>query len=249
MTESLSTNSIHPAAALFNQPLPLTNYLCHWSKKHSFIYMETPKVACTTVKRVLQQAEAGGGLTYDKPGVVHDRTRSPLLAPRQDLSAFVEAWRAEEYFRFCFVRNPFTRILSCWLDKMVKIQFERKRLAPKLNLKSENPPTFNVFLSAIAEQKDEECDIHWAPQTYLLRPNRVSYSFIGRFELFREQFRKICEHLGISEYANDLSITWHATHAYEKVKNYMGKQEIELIHRIYERDFRNFGYGWSPNVI
>ena len=235
--------------AIFDQPPQLTNYLCHWSQEHSFVFVETPKVACTTVKRVLQQAEAGGGLIYERPGDIHNRTHSPLLSPDHDMKVFVEAMKAEYYFRFCFVRNPFTRVLSCYLDKMVKNAFERRRLAPILGFKQENPPAFADFLRAIAEQKDEECDIHWAPQTYLLRPNRVRYSFIGRFELFQEQFRMVCEHLSIAKYATDLSGTWHATNAFEKVKDYLGREEIELTHRIYEHDFQNFGYGWSPDVI
>jgi hypothetical protein len=77
----------------------------------------------------------------------------------------------------------------------------------------------------------------------------VRYSFIGRFELFREHFSMVCKRLGIFEYADDLSDTWHATNAQAKVKDLLGKQEIELIHRSYEHDFRNFGYGWSPDVI
>lgn len=234
---------------IFDQHPLLTDYLCHWSKTKRFIYVETPKVACTTIKRVLQQAETGGGCVYEKPGDVHNRQRSPLLSPKVDMLAFASAMHDKEYFRFCFVRNPFTRALSCYLDKMVKNQFERKRLAPKLGLSPGNPPSFTYFLHAVAEQKEEEFDIHWAPQTYLLRPNRVRYSFIGRFELFREQFRLVCKKLGITEYADDMPNTWHATNANEKVKDFLGKQEIELIHRTYEYDFRNFGYGWSPDVI
>jgi hypothetical protein len=234
---------------IFNQPPSISKYLCHWSQKHRFVYVETPKVACTTVKRVLQQAETGRRLSWSDPSDVHDRRCSPLLSPGYDIKAFAEAMNTEDYFRFCFVRNPFTRVLSCYLDKMVNNEFERRRLAPKLGFAPESPPSFTDFLRAIVEQKDEDCDIHWATQTFLLRPNRVSYSFIGRFELFHEQFRMVCERLGVVKYATDLSGTWHATNAYEKVEAYLGLEEIALIHRIYERDFRNFGYGWSPDVI
>ncbi|HMN13778.1 MAG TPA: sulfotransferase family protein [Bellilinea sp.] len=234
---------------IFNQPPQITHYLCNWSKKYKYVYVETPKVACTTIKRVLQQAESGGAMTYDDPSFIHERERSPLLGPWSDRRAFVEAMRADDYFRFCFVRNPFSRILSCYLDKMVETEFERRRLAGQLGFDPETPPSFINFLRAISERKDEENDIHWAPQTFLLRPNRVRYSFIGRFELFRDQFSLVCERLGIIEYASDLPDTQHKTNAHEHIKEYMGREEIELVHRIYERDFRNFGFGWSPEVI
>ena len=182
------------------------------------------------------------------PGDVHNRDTSPLASPSKDVDGFVKAIHDDDFFKFCFVRNPFTRTLSCYLDKMVNTEYERIRLAPKLGISTTHIPTFREFLEIIAEQTDEQRDIHWASQTYLLRPNRVKYSFIGRFEIFRDHFKLVCEHLQISEYASDLSSSWHATNAYEKIKDYMGDTEIDLICRIYESDFRNFGYGWSPVV-
>ena len=130
---------------IFNQPQSLANYLCHWSNKHSYVYVETPKVACTTIKRVLQQAEANGLLVYGTPDDVYYRKYSPLLSPCSNISAFADAMISDDYFRFCFVRNPFTRILSCYLDKMVENVFERNPVIPKLGLNPDNPPSFASF--------------------------------------------------------------------------------------------------------
>ena len=196
----------------------------------------------------MQLAEVEGKLVYETPSDVHSRVCSPLLAPSDDIDCFVDAMRDPDYLRFCFVRNPFTRVLSCYLDKMVRVEFERRRLAPKLGFDPEKVPSFIDFLRAVVEQKDEECDIHWTSQTYLLRPNRVRYSFIGRFELFGEQLTMVCKKLSILQY-NDPAASWHATNAYKKVKEYIGREEIDLIHRIYVCDFRNFSYGWSPELI
>jgi hypothetical protein len=234
---------------VFKQNESTTNYLVHWSKRYRYVYVETPKVACTTVKRVLQLAESDGARRFERPGDVHDRSQSPLLAPRTDMPAFIAAMSAGDCFRFCFVRNPFTRVLSCYLDKMVENAYERRRLAPKLGFDPQTPPAFDAFLQAVADQPDQERDIHWASQTYLLRPQRVRYSFIGRFELFEPQFGMVCQHLGVAAYAADLKGTAHATNAYEKVKDYYSQREIDLVAKIYDPDFRNFGYGWSPVVI
>jgi hypothetical protein len=227
----------------------MTNYLCNWSRKQRYVYVETPKVACTTVKRILQLAEVDGAIEFKKPGDVHNRELSPLLRPSDDIDEFSRAMTSSEYFRFGFVRNPFTRSLSCYLDKMVKTPFERQRLAPALGLDPASAPKFVDFLRAVAAQSEDQRDMHWASQTYLLRPNRINYSFLGRFEFFRDQFTLLCERLGISIYATDLSNSWHATNAYSKVRDYLGQEEVDLICQIYEHDFRNFGYGWSPEVI
>jgi len=232
----------------FNQPFALTNYLCHVSKKNKFLYVETPKVACTSVKRVLQEAELGESIKYENPGDVHNRELSPLMRPSDELATFGRSLVGSEYFRFCFVRNPFTRVLSCYLDKMVKVEYERRRLAPKLGFDPDVVPTFLEFLEAVSKQSESEYDIHWAPQTYLLRPNRVHYSFVGRFELFGSHFEMLCMRLGIRG-AERVSSSWHATNAYGKVERYFDTQCVDLVCEIYESDFRNFGYGWSPEII
>lgn len=238
-----------PAAALFDQPAALTHYICHWSIQRSFIYVETPKVACTTIKRVLQAAELGPDRQADTPEDVHAFGHSPLLSPASDQQGFVTAMQDENVFRFGFVRNPYARALSCWLDKMVQNAFERRRLAPLLALDPTEPPSFASFLEAVAAQDAPDRDPHWATQTYLLRPNRHRYNFLGRFETFRADFLKVCGHLSIEEYAGDLPDTWHATDATAKVRTHVGLLEGALIRRIYEDDFRNFGYGWGLEVL
>ncbi len=239
------------AAAYFAQPDGLTNYICHWSPGLRCVYVETPKVACTTIKRVLQAAELKlADMGRDRaPKDIHARECSPLLSPHVDPGGFMDAMHDASYFRFGFVRNPFSRALSCWLDKMVGNEFERARLAPLLGLEDSVLPSLADYLTAVARQPEAERDPHWATQSYLLRPDRVRYSFIGRFEFFRPQFLAVCTRLGIEDYAADLPDTWHATDASAKVREHVGAREADLIREIYDEDFRNFGYGWDMAVI
>lgn len=238
------------AETLFAQPAALTDYLCHWSRGRDVVYVETPKVACTTVKRVLQAAEGTENDTaapmHDAARDVHDRAASPLLSPSSDPAAFLTAMTGPDTFRFAFVRNPYTRALSCWLDKMVGNPFERRRLAPLLGLDGEVVPSFADFLAAVEAQPEDVRDPHWATQSYLLRPQAIRYDVIGRFETFRRDFLRICAHLGIGDHALDLPTTWHATGAGDKVADHVGPEEARLVRRIYDADFRDFGYGWNP---
>lgn len=244
--ESAPRPSPGPTAAdHFAQHPALTEYICHWARRVGCIYVETPKVACTTIKRVLQAAELGGERQGDLPEDVHDRAASPLLSPGQDTEGFTAALTDEDTFRFAFVRNPYSRALSCWLDKMVTNRSERTRMAPLLGLDPEAPPTLADFLSAVLHQPEARRDPHWATQTHLLHPHGIRYAFIGRFEQFRAEFTRVCQHLGIGEHAGTLPGTWHATDASAKVRNLVGPEEAALIRRIYEADFRNFGYGWG----
>ena len=232
---------------LFKNGAARANYLIHWSAKHGYVYVETPKVACTTVKRVLQLAELDGDAEA-LPKQVHDRRASPIKRVSDDVGGFRKHIETPETFRFCFVRNPFTRALSCYLDKFVTNEWERNRLAPGLGLDPKVTPTFLDFLTAIREQKNGQRDIHWATQTFLLRPGRLAYDFIGRFESFHDDYTKVCRYLDLDRYL-DLSSTAHATGADQKRLDYLGEQEIALLREIYREDFDNFGYGLTPRVI
>ena len=86
----------------------MLSYGVHISLRHRYIYVETPKVACTTIKLALQRLEWGDSDYYpDNMEVIHLRECSPLLTPRQILS-FPSALKNPYYFKFCFVRNPYT---------------------------------------------------------------------------------------------------------------------------------------------
>ena len=67
------------------------------------------------------------------------------------------------------------------LSRNEKNQHEKNRLAPKLGLNPTSDISLRKFLEIIAEQTETEHDIHWATQTFLLRPNIYQYSFLGKF--------------------------------------------------------------------
>ena len=89
----------------------------NFSLKYRYFYAETPKVGCSTIKGLLIQAEHGQVIQYPDMDYIHHREFSPLLNAQQlvDTVAFLED---PGVTRFCFVRNPYTRLLSAWLDKI-----------------------------------------------------------------------------------------------------------------------------------
>jgi hypothetical protein len=217
-----------------------TNYLCNWSLKHRYIYVETPKVACSTVKSILQRAESTNELKPTDQNDIHNRDKSPLLQPRHDIALFLKCLNDETYLKFCFVRNPYSRALSCYLDKMVNNEWERVRLAPQLKLDPNTVPSFYEFLQAINNQEDINRDIHWATQRYILQPQKIKYSYIGRFESFKSDLAHVCNIINI-KYENDI-VGYNVTGADNKLVEYYDDKEIKLVQTIYKNDFKLFNY-------
>ncbi len=237
----------HPLRKIFPYPVGRSDYLIHCSERARMIYVETPKVACSTIKRMLQVVELNGDLSR-LPEQVHDRKASPLKSPKTIENDVRDLFFGGGYFLFSFVRNPYTRVLSAYLDKFVNNAWERNRRAPKLGLDPDAEITFSDFLRAVRMQRDSEKDIHWMPQAFLLQPKKISYDFIGRFENFQIGFDLVAKRAGFTGDGDQALIRKddHKTNASDRVTAFVHDLERELILDIYKADFDQFGYSRDP---
>ncbi|MCH7789192.1 MAG: sulfotransferase family 2 domain-containing protein [Acidobacteria bacterium] len=222
------------------------NYLIHISERFNLIYVEIPKAGCTTIKRILQLAELEGERTM-LPSDVHNRETSPLKRPRETDGRFVDIWNSEATHRFVFARNPFTRALSCYLDKIVESQWERDRRMPILDLDPEVDVDFATFLERVSWQPAHRYDIHWAPQTLLTGIPMNRYDGVYYFEEFAKESLRLLRNTGLEAYKSEIDILpSHATGAAEQLESFIGQREADLVRNIYADDFLHFGY--SPRV-
>lgn len=230
---------------LFDYDAKKARYLTHVSPRHNAVFVEVPKAGCTTVKRLLQYAEVDGRVE-DLPADVHRREQSPLQAPEEGNDLDYLFGPGSDFFRFAFVRNPFTRSLSCYLDKIVGNPWERDIRLPQLGFSKDAYPTFVEFLEAVAAQDERRMDIHWTPQSRLLSLDTVSYHFLGRFEAFQADLRRVQQRVGLRAPDGLITERPHATDASEKVRQYYDDKATALVLEIYGTDFSRLGYGVDP---
>ncbi len=228
------------------------NHLINYSDKLRYIYVETPKVACATTKRTLQYLEVDKQLSA-LPDNPHNRGSSPLRQPFEDEPHFIYVLTAANYVTFSFVRHPYTRVLSCYLDKFVLNTLEKARLSPVLGVGPEEKINFGEFLELLDDNHLLD-DVHWMPQYNILRPDRIKYDFIGRFEHFADDFYKLLQVIvkdSDIELTQDviLDVRVNETQASKKLHKYYDSHKKMLVDRLYANDFRYFGYGQSLDVI
>jgi hypothetical protein len=91
-------------------PVESVEYGVNISLTHKYIYVATPKCGCSTILLTLQRIE------LDDPNFqrsdfedLHLRRFSPLLDPKQ-VGSFRRLLDDQNYFKFCFVRHPYTRL-------------------------------------------------------------------------------------------------------------------------------------------
>jgi len=235
-----------PTARYFDYDDARIDYLINYSDRFRYIYVETPKVACSSIKYYLQYLEVDGDKSRI-PRNPHHRDQSPLprVLAGNNRPHFERVLQSGDYYLFSFVRNPYSRVLSCYLDKIVGTAYERKIRLPQLGYEPDDEVSFVEFLERVREQPQHLRDIHWSPQWYLMGVhNGLEYDFIGRFENFQSEFEDVLDYLQgdnelIQRTENKQVVK---TSANDKVLRYYNEAEKQLVDEIYTDDFHYFGY-------
>ena len=215
------------------------DYALHVSPTRRYIYVVNPKVACSSTIWTLRRLELGApDLMPERVGVIHDRTGSPLLTWReaQALPDFDPA----EYLVFTFSRNPYDRILSCYLNKVARPTRYRTELQGLLGLGPDADISFDTFVDLVGRQDPAAMDPHWRPQTIVTMQDHLRFDSIGRFERFDADLlavgRRLDPEFGRYVYAEKRQATG------AKPYDLLTPPIVDIINRVYDQDFKRFGY-------
>jgi hypothetical protein len=204
-------------------------------RKRRFVYFRIPKAANSTVMVNLLENELEGPSKNAKR--VFDRVSSLKQKEVAEL--------AERFFLFTVVRNPYTRITSAYLDKVVRGKRSAK-VYKKLSLQASDTISFPQFCQYLQAGGVND-DPHWYRQVDLIPCGHQMLNFVGRVETLRDDLNYILKRIG-STTANGLT-TWdhHRTGANSRLKELFTPECIEIVRFVYEQDFAAFGYPLEPD--
>jgi chondroitin 4-sulfotransferase 11 len=195
--------------------------------QHRFLFVHIQKTGGTSVTEALGQLEGSQQLGYG-----------------HSMISSVEASLYDGYFVFCFVRNPFERLVSWWnmmLHKGVHNDFSRYLLS--------RSSSFSEFLDCTEIIYEENPLERWTDQPYpksiafnqldyiTVGDGRLALNFIGRFECLEADFRRASDAIGVK-------LVLPHSNAFERghYRDYYGPVETEKVRRLYKRDLDHFGY-------
>jgi hypothetical protein len=205
--------------------------------ENKFIFAEVPKVGISTTKKTLVEAITNSTVDYN----VHDREKFILKSP--DFYQLTEE-EFDRYFKFSFVRDPYTRILSGYIDKVLNNPgIELKQILRFANLPLNHELTFLEFLKILEVMDYRQIDSHFRPQHIILCISVVKYDFIGRFEYFEDDLNYVIKKL-FNDNINIKTVNHHKTGASnkEQFNKYYNNETIALVQKIYAQDFLYFNY-------
>lgn len=236
------------------------------SLQNSYVYFAVSKAANSTIKYRLSEVEyypinAKPVTKYN----VHEKRCLPLLSPYQLTESLKkEAFYSDNFFRFGVVRNPYSRLLSCYLDRIQLshviptkelIQAMKKRGYKEGEICEENgtTPSFDGFIRVICEQTSPQQNSHWRRQFDDLLVGDVDLHFIGKFENLWNDMATVSEKIFgkvLPEMTNpNQNNSPKITQAGSKVKDFYTPELIDLVKDAYHNDFETFGYSKNINDV
>jgi hypothetical protein len=242
------------------------------TETESVVYRVVPKCACSTIGQIMYYSDHGAffeGDIHDAQGGMHKWAMDdsqPLISDNV---------QNHNSYAFTCVRNPYTRILSSFFDKICGIQRNGKRyrgnlvplLVQKYGIEVGSPEdgfefdqikSFRRFLlfarDSIRWRRPMDPDIHWSAMsghisTFIVNGGR--YDNIIWTETFNDGMQSVLDSIE-TPHAVDLKgiprfneSEGHGPKRAHPVEDYFDDMSMHLIYEIYKRDFRLFKYDFE----
>ena len=195
-------------------------------------YNKVKKNANTSVVLLLSELETGR---------VSSRSEAKKqLSGLQDLR-ISEFSQLRRYHYFVVVRDPYSRVLSAFLDKFRHESFRRR-----YGEFDRTPEGFGRFLTWL-ENGFLGRDAHWDLQTKSIVWPLEAFNTVIRFETFANDFAALLKSRGLSVDPNLLADVLpqdqdKKTSATDQVSLFYTPQRREIVARLYRIDFEALGY-------
>jgi len=242
------------------------------TESESMVYRVVPKCACSTIGQIMFYADQGAFFDGD----IHDSTAGLHKWAQEASQPLIERnVKQHKSYAFTCVRNPYTRILSSFFDKICGIQRNGKRyrgnLVPLLTQKYgvdvggpegrddfDQIASFRRFLlfarDTIRWKKPMEPDIHWSAMsghvsTYIVNGGRFDHIFFTeRFDEGMDIVLKKTRQkhkIDLKKVPRFNESEGHGPKRVHPVEAYFDDLSMHLVWEIYKRDFQVFKYDFE----
>lgn len=202
-------------------------------RERGFIYFRIPKAANSTICYRLARQK--------NPDIdnADDAKRSFLRG--SDLTWDEVKHLKDRFYLFTFVRNPYSRIASAYLDKVERMKPKQQQVLSNLQKGDGTPLTFLEFCRYL-DRGGLYDDPHWFPQTWFFPAGVNSLDYVGFVDNLEEDYSAVSTALRFA--AQESGVTWdpHRTDASVQVTELFCDKTKEIVSRIYSSDFIEFGF-------
>ena len=227
------------------------NMHTHISMVHGYAYVEVPKAGCGTMKATLGGLEAARmnpGMVQRVQEAPHNRLNAtPFVKPFQlppDL--LEEVLTGPAYRRFTVVRDPASRVLSGYIEKIGQGLKQSQPIVEALEERTGHPVraedvSLDQFLDVVGAQDSRDQDPHWRRQADHLGLGLVPYDAVIHLEDLDASWGRIGELTGIPDLQEEYFCR-NSTGARSRMDDYYTPDLLARVAEIYARDYVELDY-------
>tara|TARA_R100000030_G_C3230106_1_gene118028 strand:+ start:222 stop:791 length:570 start_codon:yes stop_codon:yes gene_type:complete len=179
-----------------------------------FVFISVAKTGSTSIRRRL------GSFKDPPPEIYH-------MSIKEVLKQYPHV---KDYFKFAFVRNPYDRIFSAYIN----LKYDGHPWATELKGKK----TFREFIMDFKNSQYSKY-IHLHPQSSYVKINgNVAVDYLGKFENLQDHFHEVEKILNLGH----KKLFKHRQSSTNKEPKKFDKEMRDIICDIYSEDFESFGY-------
>lgn len=227
-------------------------------EKHKILFCYVPKVACTNWKRIFMVLTGKANnisQVINLPSYeVHAKN---LFTSLQNYSAADAEKIIKNYAKFIFVRNPFERLLSAYRNKLEQHYDSSKYFQARFgryiirnfrknpsneSLDKGDDVTFAEFAKYLISSDVSMYNEHWQTVTELCHPCFIDYDLIGKYETLIEDSDFVLNYFKLNFSFPGLPKPSKTASSLVKYFSTLDKDVIYKLYKIYEMDFKLFGY-------
>ncbi len=180
---------------------------------HHFVYCPVPKVICSNMRKAILKVaglhEIHGHQNGKQTCKVHGniyRCAKKEYGFNTNADTALQILNDNRYFKFILVRNPWSRLVSAYLDKVVRSGHTEIKVVEKiivqimaknnLSYDMNKTVTFRQFVEYETRKGDMQLNEHWRPQSCFVGGHK--FDFIAKFENIQDDLKYINSKVGLN---------------------------------------------------
>eukprot|EP00210_Caulerpa_lentillifera_P000658 g635.t1 len=229
--------------------------------EYGFLLCSIPKCGSTMIKMLLRRMMHKKNWREIGNGIIHGPWKNGLVTvnPKKKFELTRAIFEDPSYIKGAIVRNPAARLLSGYLDKIVRVkQYNRVPGLGAVAKRAGRIPTFAELVEVLVKKhpNNDRLDHHFRAQSSFCGFRNYRFDFLGELENMGDDFIVFAKSMHFWEkygangwgknqtgpFVHASAYRYEAHHSESQIWEYYTEELLMKVYKYYKEDFIRFGY-------